>query len=219
LYKFLKLAVSLGFIAVLSTGCVNHSTANVNPLVNLSSLKTMHVKHLPSDNTKVNEEIADKLRLKGVTVSTGATPPSNVDAIVTYIDRWRWDITMYMLELTVTIRDPKSDWPMAVGNSLHTSLTRKSQSEMIDEVINTIYNNAGKPPAATNGPTTSAASTTSPVTPQQITPPTPAIKEAAATPPASNLSEKLRELDALKKDGLITEAEYASKRKMLIEKF
>jgi hypothetical protein len=123
---------------------------------------------------------------------------------------------MYMLELTVTIRDPKSDWPMAVGNSLHTSLTRKSQSEMIDEVINTIYNSAGKPTTTSNGPTTS---TTSPATPQQITPPAPAIKEAAATLPASNLSEKLRELDALKKDGLITEAEYTSKRKTLIEKF
>jgi hypothetical protein len=207
LYTFLKLALSLSFITILTTGCANRSTANVNPLVNLSSLKTMHVKHYPSDNTKVNEEIADKLRLKGVTVSTGETPPGNVDAIVTYIDRWYWDITMYMVELTITIRDPKSDWPMAVGNSLHTSLNRKSQSEMIDEVINTIYISAGKAPATTSNPA-----------PQTIAP-TPTTKEAVSAPQPMNLSEKLRELDSLKKDGLITEAEYASKRKMLIEKF
>ena len=62
--------------------------------------------------------IADKLRSKGVTVTTGVDPaPSNVDAVVTYVDKWMWDITMYMLELTITIRDPKSDFPLATGNS------------------------------------------------------------------------------------------------------
>jgi hypothetical protein len=100
----------------------------------------MYVKHYPSDNSGVNLEIADKLRSKGVTVITGpGTPPSNVDALVTYVDKWRWDITMYMLELTITIRDPKTENPLATGNSVHTSLTRKSQTEMVAEVVNNIY--------------------------------------------------------------------------------
>jgi hypothetical protein len=58
---------------VFSTGCVDHSSADVNPPINLSSLKTVHVTRYPSDNTKVNEEIVDKLRLKGVRVNTGET--------------------------------------------------------------------------------------------------------------------------------------------------
>lgn len=37
-----------------------------------------------------------------------------------------WDITLYLLELTVKLRDPSNDFPLAVGNSFHTSLTRKS---------------------------------------------------------------------------------------------
>jgi hypothetical protein len=49
-----------------------------------------------------------------------------------------WDITMYMLELTINFRDPKNNFPLASGNSFHTSLTRKSPEEMVDEVLNNI---------------------------------------------------------------------------------
>jgi hypothetical protein len=38
-----------------------------------------------------------------------------------------WDITLYLLELTVTLRDTTNDFSSAVGNSFHTSLTRKSR--------------------------------------------------------------------------------------------
>jgi hypothetical protein len=130
--KLIKLLAVLGVITSLSTGCaVNRATGSVDPSTNLSALKTMYVKKIPAEDGGTNELIAEKLRSKGVTVTTGTdTPPSNIDAVVTYVDRWMWDITMYMLELTVTIRDPKTDFPMATGNSYHTSLTRLSPKEM-----------------------------------------------------------------------------------------
>lgn len=142
--QFWKLTVLIGFIAAFTSGCaVNRATGSVDPSTNLSALKTMYVKKLPADDGGTNVLIADKLRSKGVTVTTGTeAPPSNVDAVVTYIDKWMWDITMYMLELTITIRDPKSDFPMATGNSYHTSLTRLSPKEMVNEVVDNIYKGA-----------------------------------------------------------------------------
>ena len=141
--SFLKLAALLSFIAVITTGCaVNRATGSVDPSANLTSLKTMYVKKIPADDSTYTL-IADKLRSKGVTVTTGSdAAPSNVDAVVTYIDKWMWDITMYMLELTITIRDPKTDFPLATGNSYHTSLTRLSPKEMVDEVVDNIYKGA-----------------------------------------------------------------------------
>lgn len=141
--KMIKLAALLGLVAALTTGCaVNRATGSVDPSVNLSSLKTMYVKKLPDDDNTYNL-ITDKLRTKGITVTTGTdAPPSGVDAVVTYLDKWMWDITMYMLELTITIRDPKSDFPMATGNSFHTSLTRLSPKEMVNEVVDNIYKGA-----------------------------------------------------------------------------
>lgn len=142
--KLIKLLAVLGVITSLSTGCaVNRATGSVDPSTNLSALKTMYVKKIPAEDGGTNELIAEKLRSKGVTVTTGTdTPPGNIDAVVTYVDRWMWDITMYMLELTVTIRDPKTDFPMATGNSYHTSLTRLSPKEMVNEVVDNIYKGA-----------------------------------------------------------------------------
>lgn len=141
--KAMKLVALLGLVITLSTGCaVNRASGSVDPSTNLSSLKTMYVKKVADDDNTYNL-IADKLRTKGVTVTTGTDAPAgNVDAVVTYIDKWMWDITMYMLELTITIRDPKTDFPLATGNSFHTSLTRLSPKEMVEEVIENIYKGA-----------------------------------------------------------------------------
>jgi hypothetical protein len=131
--------------AGLTTGCaVNRATATVDPSANLATLKTVHVVKVPEDGRKINELIADKLRTRGLTVTTDTEKPAAVDAVVTYVDKWMWDITMYMLELTVTVRDPKTDFPLATGNSFHTSLTRKSPPEMVDEVIGNIFKDVRK---------------------------------------------------------------------------
>ncbi len=122
------------------TGCVNVATSQVDPSANLSVLKTMYVKQIPEDKRGVNEIIANKLRSKGVKVTTGVEEPKAVyDALVTYADKWMWDITMYMFELSVVIRDPKDQVPLASGRSKHGSLTRYSPQEMVDEVIDNIY--------------------------------------------------------------------------------
>lgn len=131
-------------LGVMLSGCVNIATSQVEPGANLASLKTMYVKQIPADKRGVNELIADKLRTKGVKVKTGVDEPTGAyDALVTYADKWMWDITMYMLELNIVIRDPKDLMPIAAGRSKHGSLTRLSPQEMVDEVVDNIYKNAG----------------------------------------------------------------------------
>lgn len=177
----------------------------------------MYVKHFPSDNSGVNEEIADKLRSKGVTVTTGSeAPPSNIDAVVTYIDKWMWDITLYMIELTITIRDPQTQSPLATGNSRHGSLTRKSQTDMVDEVVNSIYNSSNNAAAPRASETPTPQPTQSNTTFQQV-PAQASINNPSETPTSKILSQKLRELKVLRDDGTITEDEYNNTRKRLIE--
>lgn len=219
MYRFLKLAAFFAIATSLTTGCANRATGSVNSSTDLSTIKTMYVKHYPSDNSGVNLEIADKLRSKGVTVTTGsAAPSSNFDAIVTYVDKWRWDITMYLLELTITIRDPKTEAPMATGNSYHTSLTRRSQSEMVDEVVNNIYSNSNNAGAQNTSITPIQELGQTNTTTQEVFLPASASK-ASEKPTAINLAQKLQELKTLRTEGTITEDEYTSKRKQLIQKF
>jgi hypothetical protein len=144
LIRFLRLALAVGLLA-LATGCaVNRATATVDPAARLDTLKTVYVKHLEKDERGTDKLIADNLRARGYTVITGAPPAGPVDATVTYIDKWFWDITMYMLELTISIREPKTDYPLASGNSFHTSLTRKAPPEMVEEVLGNIFKEGKK---------------------------------------------------------------------------
>ena len=133
----------LGFVvAVLSIlallhGCaVNRATATVDQTTNLSDLQVFYVKKYSEDTRDTDVLIANKLGAMGFTVSETAT---DADAIVTYVDKWFWDITFYLLELTITLRDPKTDFPLATGNSLHSSLSRKSPEGMVDEVLTNIF--------------------------------------------------------------------------------
>lgn len=127
----------------LTTGCaVNRATATLSPGADLSKAKSVYVVKQPKDKEGVDDLIAKDLQKRGYAVTRG--PELNTgyeaDMAVTYVDKWMWDITMYMLELTVTMRDGKTGFPMAVGNSYHTSLTRKSPPEMVDEVMNNVFN-------------------------------------------------------------------------------
>ena len=123
---------------------------------------------------------------------------------------------MYMLELTVTIRDPKTEAPLATGNSLHTSLTRKSQTAMVDEVVSNIYSaapivpsNAEQAPALKPAHVNSSPTSASPSQ----------LKNSAVIPTPNDLGQKLQALNDLKKNGVITEDEYAKKRKQHIKNF
>jgi hypothetical protein len=138
----------LGFIIVLLSifaflhGCaINRATATVDQTTDLSTLKVFYVKKYSEDTRDTNVLIENKLAGMGFEVSETGT---DVDAIVTYVDKWWWDITMYMIELTIALRDPKTDFPLATGNSYHTSLTRKSPEEMVGEVLTNIFINNQK---------------------------------------------------------------------------
>ena len=136
------------FVAVLMlcslgamTGCAtNHATATLMADADLQKVKSVYIVHSDTDTRNVDKQLQKAFQKRGIeaTVGPAHAPPYTGDASVTYVDKWFWDITMYLLELTVTVRNPGNDFPMATGNSLHTSLTRKSPEEMTDEVVGNI---------------------------------------------------------------------------------
>lgn len=138
----LLFAVSISAVLVATSGCaVNRASANLMPDADISKVKSVYVVHQPADKNGVDQAIKDALTKRGLTATVGPamTPPYPADAVITYVDKWMWDITMYLLELTVTVRAPVNEFPLATGNSLHTSLTRKSTKDMADEVVTNIF--------------------------------------------------------------------------------
>jgi hypothetical protein len=125
---------------LVASGCVNKAVINVHHGSDLSNIKSIHVAKFPPDNRGIDKIIANKLVEMGYHASTEEAPLADVDAVITYEDKWMWDITLYMIQLKVTVRDKDGGFPVATSNSMHGSLTRKSPEEMVDEVLKTLFN-------------------------------------------------------------------------------
>ncbi len=131
-------------IVALSTlcGCASTSlTSDIDPSADLTSLQSFYVVKYESDDRGLEEKIAAELSAMGKNATSGTEPkpPSPVDTVVTYQDKWFWDITMYMLELNIDLRDPETNYKFATGRSYRTSMARKSPEEMIQEVLGEIF--------------------------------------------------------------------------------
>jgi len=125
-------------------GCsVNRATATLAPGADLDRIRNVYVVKEAGDDNSIDELMKTQLTRMGYTATNGPELPLpyKADAVLTYVDRWMWDITMYMLELTVHVRNPETNASLAVGNSYHTSLSRKSPVEMVEEVLNNIFKN------------------------------------------------------------------------------
>ena len=80
-------------------------------------LKSFYVMRMPDDERGIEKLIATRLAALGFKSTSGdaQTPPAPVDGIVTYQDRWMWDITMYMIRLDIQVRDGSSGAILANG--------------------------------------------------------------------------------------------------------
>jgi len=139
--KLLFAVIATGALFQVSGCAVNRATALVTPGADLSTVKTLYVVRQPADQRGTENLIRDNLVKRGFTATSGPElpEPPKVDAVVTYVDKWMWDITMYMLELTITLRNPANNFPLAVGNSFHTSFSRLTPEQMVDEVLTNIF--------------------------------------------------------------------------------
>lgn len=142
------LSICLLLCALWLSGCaVNRATASLGAGADLSKIKSVYVVKQPKDGRGIDELIKVSLEKKGFLVTRGPElqGPYHADVAVTYADKWMWDLTMYMIELTINLRDPNNNFPIAKGNSYHTSLTRKSPEAMVEEVLDNIFTATPKP--------------------------------------------------------------------------
>lgn len=111
------------------------------PGFNPRAISPSHVVKLEADGRGVEKKIAAGLQLRGVktTIGSQAQLPASAKTYVTYHDKWMWDMTMYMLQLNIKVYDAKTNQLLASAMSERTSMVRKTEEGMVDEVLNMIY--------------------------------------------------------------------------------
>lgn len=130
-------------VTLLLAGCaIVDLRSSILPDTDISGLRSFYVIANAEDPGKIHEKIRDAFIQMGFESASGpkSQTPGNIDALVSYDDRWFWDITNYMIELNLIIRDPKTGYPMAEGESIRTSLARKDPTDMAKEILESIFN-------------------------------------------------------------------------------
>jgi hypothetical protein len=107
------------------------------PGANLDEMHTFYVRKHPSDSHGLEQVISDELNAMGYssTSGPGERPTVSADVIVSYEDKWMWDITMYMLQIDIELRDPETEAILVTGQSYRTSMVRKSKETMVKETL------------------------------------------------------------------------------------
>ena len=137
--RMVKLAIVSAIIITLDS-CAHESTRELSPNFSesgITRMKSFYVRRHADDDYKLGEEITSQLQVMGYQAICGSTgsPPVKVDAVITYMDKWTWDMTMYLLSLDVQLRQPGSDATLATAKTLRTSAVRRSQKEMVRETL------------------------------------------------------------------------------------
>ena len=130
---------------MLLAGCSTISPAVVSKGYDLAALKTAYVvssgKNIYGGRSFATY-IQPALAEHGVTATFGSleNKPKEVDFYVTYVDRWQWDLAMYLSSLEITFFDNKTDRVIASGSFKNGIFhTYPSPSEKVKEVISSIY--------------------------------------------------------------------------------
>lgn len=140
--------IALAALLLLPLGsCIHQNTRVLAPGTSehgVAKMRTFYVRKHADDDYKLGEEIVAQLQEMGYRATTGSSisPPGKVDAVITYMDRWTWDITMYMVSLDMQVREPGSDFTVVTAKTMRSSLARKSQKEMVRETLAKLLKNS-----------------------------------------------------------------------------
>jgi len=136
------LSFIISIVAFMSlSGCASQQlTATIPQGVDLNGVSSFYVVHFGDEERGLDKMISDELNNMGSESSYGEEDgiPVDVDAVVRYEDHWQWDITNYMISITITMRQT-DETLLATGTSYRTSLVRKDPPEMIKETLNRIF--------------------------------------------------------------------------------
>jgi hypothetical protein len=128
---------------VVLTGCyVQYVNSRVLPDTVIGPDKTYYVVRHANDSRQIDLTVANEMRAMGLhQVSSGlaADMPANTEVVVLYEDRWMWDMTNYLWMLKIQFRDASNNVLIARGQSVRTSLVRKTVEEMVQETLVAVF--------------------------------------------------------------------------------
>ena len=125
--------------AFLAASCAETRKASVAAPAVIKSARSAYVVKPDDSSRDVEVFLKDALAKKGVRAQEGSmsAKPAAADIYVTFVDRWHWDMAMYLRTLDVSVIDNKSGKEVATAMYRNSALhgypdVRKTSGELID---------------------------------------------------------------------------------------
>jgi len=134
--KYFPLLVLTLLFAACSTLSIQKQTST-----SLSHFKKIYVEHRLADGRGVDQLIVQELSRLGYDASSGPltmTPP-DTEVIITYVDDWNWDFTLYMIDLEIQARDASTGQILVTDHYDHPAMGGKSPAGMVQAAIDPIF--------------------------------------------------------------------------------
>ena len=96
------------------------------------------VEHQPKDGRHLEVQIAESLQARGLAITHQR---DEADYIVTYQDRWMWDMRMYLRDLSIEVQDAKTNALVGSGRARQDSLAAlgKTHRDVIDRAVAAMF--------------------------------------------------------------------------------
>jgi hypothetical protein len=129
-------------VCIYLSGCsLAKVDSRITPNTDLNRYETYYVVWHAKDERHIDEIIRDEMQVLGINAQSGPPDqqPVEIDVVVTYEDRWMWDMSNYLMTLTLDFHDSKSNVLLATGQSYRPSLERKPPDFMAREILEAIF--------------------------------------------------------------------------------
>lgn len=139
----LKRGLAAGAAAVLLTACVGNTSGQLTLPKDVAQQGTYYVQRPPADQRDLAALIAKNMQARSMQVTSGpeSAKPADVTYVVTYVDKWMWDMRMYLYDLRIELRDAKDQSVLGFGQSMQSSLKAMGQSheDVIDTALDQLF--------------------------------------------------------------------------------
>jgi hypothetical protein len=134
--------LSLVACVALAAGCTTKELAgSLMPGARLSPTEVYYVEKLASDGRGIETAIRDQLEALGKRATSGlaGSAPPAATVLVTYQDRWMWDLRMVLVQLDIQFKNAKTGHVVATGKMFRKEFKTMSPDEMASEVLAEIF--------------------------------------------------------------------------------
>jgi hypothetical protein len=133
----------------MASGCSTTQEVTLTKATNSKQIKSVAITPAEGNSAQMTTALEAALVSSGVTtkatVPAGVRKTNDADAVISYVDVWRWDIVMYLRELSLKVYDGESGDLLALGSWKNSPLhgfqdANVVMKDLVDEVLKKLKN-------------------------------------------------------------------------------